>query len=273
MSRTSISHPIRVAELSVGNGVLGLTFCPGKHGNSLFGEPWARDLSLDLSALDAWGASALVTLMEPHEFDLLRVSDLGTMTERAGMDWIHLPIPDVSIPGQEFPWIWSNLTKSLQRRLKDGEKIILHCRGGLGRTGLVAGLLLLDMGWDTETAIKRIREVRPGAIETAEQEDFVRKHRPYICHASLLGGAIGDSLSADIEFSTLADIQNRFPIGVNRLSKTYAVRPGWFTDDTQMTLFTAEGIIRAYVRGTLKGISSISGVVHPQQLPAHTGAA
>jgi len=40
-----------------------------------------------------------------------------------------------------------------------------------------------------------------------------------------------------------------------------------------MTLFTAEGIIRAYVRGTLKGISSISGVVHPQQLPAHTGAA
>lgn len=59
--------------------------------------------------------------------------------------------------------------------------------------------------------------------------------------ACLLGGAIGDSLGADIEFQSLASIQRRFPTGLHDLPP-YAGQRGAITDDTQMTLFTAEGL-------------------------------
>jgi hypothetical protein len=49
--RTSTTHPIRIDPLPVGNGHLGLTFCPGKRGDSVYGAPWARDLETDLTAI------------------------------------------------------------------------------------------------------------------------------------------------------------------------------------------------------------------------------
>jgi ADP-ribosylglycohydrolase len=59
---------------------------------------------------------------------------------------------------------------------------------------------------------------------------------------SLLGGAVGDALGAPIEFDSLRKIQRRFgPHGVAGFEPAYGLR-GAITDDTQMTLFTAEGL-------------------------------
>jgi ADP-ribosyl-[dinitrogen reductase] hydrolase len=80
-------------------------------------------------------------------------------------------------------------------------------------------------------------------------------------HASLLAGAMGDSLGADIEFLSLAQIRLRFPEGLTALPPHEGIA-GAVTDDTQMTLFTAEGLIRAVVRGTLRGICHPPSVVH-----------
>ena len=52
------------------------------------------------------------------------------------------------------------------------KKVVIHCNAGLGRTGMVAGLLLKKMGLIAEP-IKHIRKFRPGSIETHEQETFV----------------------------------------------------------------------------------------------------
>jgi ADP-ribosyl-[dinitrogen reductase] hydrolase len=79
---------------------------------------------------------------------------------------------------------------------------------------------------------------------------------------SLLGGAVGDALGAAIEFSTLADIRTRFgPAGVTGYVSAYG-RLGAITDDTQMTLFTAEGLIRASQRFGDKGIVDPPSVIH-----------
>ena len=51
MVRTSITHPLRIDDLSLGNGRLGITFCPGKKGDSVFGAAWDRDLDLDMDAI------------------------------------------------------------------------------------------------------------------------------------------------------------------------------------------------------------------------------
>ncbi|WP_243338327.1 ADP-ribosylglycohydrolase family protein [Anaeromyxobacter soli] len=76
----------------------------------------------------------------------------------------------------------------------------------------------------------------------------------------LLGGAVGDALGAPIEFMKLEEIRNRFgSAGVTGLEQAYG-RRGAITDDTQMTLFTAEALIRALHRFEGRGIVSISDV-------------
>ena len=78
----------------------------------------------------------------------------------------------------------------------------------------------------------------------------------------LLGGAVGDALGAPIEFMSVSEIHQHFgPEGVRGM--TPGEWPaGSITDDTQMTLFTAEGLLRAQVRGALRGIVAVPTVVH-----------
>jgi len=76
---------------------------------------------------------------------------------------------------------------------------------------------------------------------------------------TLLGGAVGDALGAGIEFLGLAEIRQRFgPTGLKDYVPAYG-RRGAITDDTQMSLFTAEGLIRAWVRMQERGICSVPG--------------
>jgi ADP-ribosylglycohydrolase/5-methylcytosine-specific restriction endonuclease McrBC regulatory subunit McrC len=76
----------------------------------------------------------------------------------------------------------------------------------------------------------------------------------------LLGGAVGDALGAPVEFMKREDILQRFgPDGITTYAPAYGGL-GAITDDTQMTLFTAEGLIRAWVRGRFKGITTYSGM-------------
>lgn len=76
----------------------------------------------------------------------------------------------------------------------------------------------------------------------------------------LLGGAAGDALGAPVEFLDRAEIARQFgPGGVTELAPAYGP-PGKITDDTQMTLFTGEGLLRAWVRGWQRGITTYEGV-------------
>lgn len=78
----------------------------------------------------------------------------------------------------------------------------------------------------------------------------------------LLGGAVGDALGAPIEFLDLNAIRGRFgPQGLDEYTPAYG-RLGAVTDDTQMTLFTAEGLIRAHNRWLDRGLASPPAVVY-----------
>lgn len=77
----------------------------------------------------------------------------------------------------------------------------------------------------------------------------------------LLGGAVGDALGAPVEFMKRKVILERFgPAGIRDFAPAYG-RVGAITDDTQMTLFTAEGLIRAWVRALDRGNTSWEAVV------------
>lgn len=170
--KTSRNSPLQLAEILLGKeeGRLGLTLCPGKKDPAY---QWDRDLRTDVKAIRAWGASTVVTLIEHHEFQLLAIETLEQEVRSHGMDWWHLPIRDVDVPDALFEEAWEAAGTELHGRLDAGDRILIHCRGGLGRTGLVAGRILVERGCDPRTAIHRVRVVRPHAIETAAQDRYV----------------------------------------------------------------------------------------------------
>jgi hypothetical protein len=91
-----------------------------------------------------------------------------------GLDWRHLAIPDFSVPGPAFERRWLAEGREVRARLASGGDVVVHCKGGLGRAGMIAARLLVEMGWEPREAIRAVRKVRPGAIETPSQLALVR---------------------------------------------------------------------------------------------------
>ena len=75
-------------------------------------------------------------------------------------------------------------SKHLRQRLDEGENIVVHCRGGLGRAGMISAHLLVESGVEPNAAMDRVRAARPGAIETPQQEGRVRSGSPRSLTAS-----------------------------------------------------------------------------------------
>ena len=175
MKRTSLTHPLQIATVTAGAGFgsVGLTFCPGKRDRLAMTGAWDRDLGIDLDAIRAWGSTALITLVTREELTLLGVETLGEEVERRHMAWFHLPIVDVSTPDASFERDWDKVAGGLHARLRQGENVLVHCRGGVGRAGTIAARLLIELGWMPGDAIASVRAVRPGAIETRAQERYV----------------------------------------------------------------------------------------------------
>lgn len=76
---TSVSHPLQIAEVQPFNGAgrIGITFCPGKVQPGAMSGSWNRDLGLDLDAIAGWNAATVVTLIEDHELETLKVKAMG----------------------------------------------------------------------------------------------------------------------------------------------------------------------------------------------------
>lgn len=179
-ARTSQTHPLQIAEVraSPAHGRIGITFCPGKCDRAAASGAWARDLGTDLDAIAAWGARLVLTLVEPAELQALRVPTLGEEVQRRGIAWRHLPIADYSVPGAEFEQRWQTEGPEIRSLLRGGADVLVHCKGGLGRAGMMAARLLAELGMPADQAIREVRRVRRGAIETPSQADVVRRTLP-----------------------------------------------------------------------------------------------
>jgi ADP-ribosyl-[dinitrogen reductase] hydrolase len=175
---------------------------------------------------------------------------------RHGMKWVHLPIRNVSVPDLNFEASWIAAGAELRRVLQRGGSVLIHCRGGLGRARTIAARLLVESGMDAQSAIEAVRAVRPGAIETREQELHVRSCRQVINNPGkpsasadpttdralgcLLGLAVGDAVGATLEF---ARRDERPPLMDMVGGGPFRLEPGEWTDDTSMALCLADSLI------------------------------
>ena len=88
-----------------------------------------------------------------------------------------MPIADFKAPDHEFKKKWITTKTLLKNDLLKGSNIVLHCKGGIGRSGTIAALILIEHGEENANAIKCVRKKRQGAIENEVQEQFVLGYR------------------------------------------------------------------------------------------------
>ncbi len=173
----SENSPIRVdwAETALWPGRLGLTLAPGKKGLSIDGEvQHDRDLQTDLTRLrQVHGVQTLVSLLEPAEAERYVLGRYDAAADDLGLDVLHHPVPDMDAP--QDPASFAEFVDEVMNRLLNGETVVIHCLGGLGRAGTLASCLFVQAGMTPGQALARVRAARPGAVETEVQERFVEQ--------------------------------------------------------------------------------------------------
>jgi hypothetical protein len=177
--KTSLTDPLLIESVTPPgtNAAIGMTLCPGRKGFSQAGGRWERDLALDLEAVRAWRPDLVVALLEDHEYAPLGIASFRDDVLAAGLPWAFAPIPDGGVPGREFDAAWRTLGPRVRDILRADGRVLIHCRAGLGRTGMLAAALLAASGLEPEAAIDAVREKQPSRIETSAQEFFVREGR------------------------------------------------------------------------------------------------
>jgi len=160
-------------------GCMGLVGCPGTRIEQ-FPSASKRQFQSDMTAIADWGANGVLCLVEPHELTMLKVEQLPKAVQDAGMWWLQLPIIDMDIPSQAFEDTWAVEGERVRHALRIGERIIIHCYAGLGRTGMIAARILVEFGMDHTEAIKSVRESNRRRIQTKEQAMFVHHCRSLV---------------------------------------------------------------------------------------------
>lgn len=177
---TPLSGPLHIHTLQLQPaGRLAMTHCPGRSTRDGRGRDWQRDLTQDIKAIRAAGFGSVLSLLSDPELAALGAAGLGVGLQRTGLHWWQFPIEDFGVPAPESLPAWRVIQHEVLARLRAGEGVLLHCAAGLGRTGTMTATLLKALGDDSETAILRVRQARPGTIETAAQEAFVRRFEPW----------------------------------------------------------------------------------------------
>jgi protein-tyrosine phosphatase len=129
------------------------------------GGEWLAD---EIESWQKGGVAIVVSLLERHEERDLDLTAERDEVEKHGMKFLAFPIPDRDVPASQ-----SGLGKTLDimhRELIAGNSVVLHCRQGVGRTGLVAACLLISDGLGTQEAIDRLKSARGVEVpETASQ--------------------------------------------------------------------------------------------------------
>lgn len=132
------------------------------------------DAGLDAACvyLVGFGVGQVISLLEPSE-----EHDLGLDGEREavrahGMSYLSYPIPDMGVPPSTDGY--AGATRQVYRQVIGGLGTVVHCRAGVGRSGLFAAGVLLHSGCSAEDAFARIGEARGVAVpETRAQREWL----------------------------------------------------------------------------------------------------
>ncbi|MEH6385851.1 MAG: tyrosine-protein phosphatase [Colwellia sp.] len=152
-------HPYYSIDIENGARII-LTPCPGTQG---------VELEVSIKNLKQAGAMVLLTLMFDEEMTRNHIELLPDLCKQYDITWIQLPIVDDKVPNKAFEDKWKQYQALILATIDNGGCVTIHCKGGKGRTGLVAAMMLTCHGWPIEKIISAIQKVRPEALKIKEQ--------------------------------------------------------------------------------------------------------
>lgn len=233
---------------------------------------------------DKYGEKATEKLKRMYHFGIRHFIDLTEEGELCPYNhllpsdttYTRFPIPDCGVP-KSIESVRRLLLRIEELKKMEGY-VYVHCWGGVGRTGTIVACYLSqnseepDLNKTLEVLRGRFSEMPKSAYretpETKEQIDFIEqfinsnkaykedkaKRVPDSIRGCLMAGAVGDALGYEVEFMSRRSILSRF--GENGITKFALDRNGkaLISDDTQMTLFTANGMLMGLTRGYMRGI-------------------
>ncbi|MBL8556009.1 MAG: ADP-ribosylglycohydrolase family protein [Phenylobacterium sp.] len=204
-----------------GRAAIGVSPCPGAD---------------DLGAVAAFRPDAIVTLLSAHEQRLIGHADLPETLAPLTPQWHQVPMRTSAAPDARFERLWSYAGHRLRAILRRGGRVLLHCDESGVRARRAAARLLAELGASSgEAAARTLIQATPA-------------HRPLAEHhvagrilGGLVGGALGDAMGYPVEFRSRARIHAAG--GLSTPARLVV------SDDTQMTLFTADGLLSGLALG------------------------
>ena len=145
-------------------------FGPG--GLYVMAKPSSDFLADDVSRLRALGLTSVVSMLEPSEARSLGLDQEQLACQAAGLTFRNLPVPDRGVP--DDPESFVRQARELVASINGGENLVVHCRAGIGRTGMLAALMLALDGAPVEDAFQTVSDARGVSVpDTDAQKEWV----------------------------------------------------------------------------------------------------
>lgn len=148
-----------IHQLHAGGGTLALMPLPGRDGAYV----------ADLAKVRAWRPDLVISMTTAVEMERHGAGALGADLAARDIEWVHLPVEDFGIPSSEIGLRWPDISIAAQRVLATQGRLLVHCFGGCGRSGMIVLRLMVECGEEAGPALTRLRTVRPCAVETEDQ--------------------------------------------------------------------------------------------------------
>ena len=145
----------------ISNGILSIMAKP------VAGE-WIEEEFCNLKKL---GIDKIVSLLEKNEEIEVGLNKEYDLCLKNNLEFENFPIPDRGIPKIEMA---KQLTNKLHKEIIYGKHVVIHCRAGIGISGIIVAAILKEAGSATQDAIKIVSEARGIQIpDTIEQEKWL----------------------------------------------------------------------------------------------------
>lgn len=137
------------------------------------GNDWLED---EIKGLKFNKIQTIVSLLEREEISELGLNQEENFCKHYQIDYINFPIKDRGLPADQNKV--KILILQLRQKIQQGEKVVIHCRMGIGRSSIIAGAILLNDNVNADEVINKICKEREMQVpDTEEQRDWLRSFK------------------------------------------------------------------------------------------------
>lgn len=137
-----------------------------------------KELRNEMLRIKHAGIQTLVSMLEPHEAEVLGLAQESQIAEEIGLPFLNFPIPDTKVP-HNLPHFRA-FVSGLADRLRSGESVGVHCRGCIGRATILAACVLMHMGLKPMDAVVAVEAARGCTVpDNSEQLDWILHYKAH----------------------------------------------------------------------------------------------